>query len=374
MYDVIIIGAGPAGLTSALYLLRANKKVLLLEAKNYGGQIINANKIENYPGIESISGFDFANNLFNQVKKLGVEIKYETVLKINEDKKVITNKNEYQSKAIIIATGASNRKLNIPNENKYLSKGVSYCATCDGPFYKNKIVAVVGGGNTALEDALYLSNIAQKVYLIHRREEFRGESKYLEELKKKSNVEFILNSNIISIDGNEYLENITIKDQENNIGGAIEQTENLNQQPQELSQIEADIQTAKNTTSFIKPIEGIISSKYGQRDPSTPTVPKNHTGIDLAVNAGTKIKAATAGEVVLKSSEGDYGNHIKVQIGEVSIIYAHCNSIYVNQGDKIEQGQEIAEVGSTGNSTGPHLHFEIRVSERTIDPQTLVEL
>lgn len=217
MYDVIIIGAGPAGLTSALYLLRANKKVLLLEAKNYGGQIINANKIENYPGIESISGFDFANNLFNQVKKLGVEIKYETVLKINEDKKVITNKNEYQSKAIIIATGASNRKLNIPNENKYLSKGVSYCATCDGPFYKNKIVAVVGGGNTALEDALYLSNIAQKVYLIHRREEFRGESKYLEELKKKSNVEFILNSNIISIDGNEYLENITIKDQENNI-------------------------------------------------------------------------------------------------------------------------------------------------------------
>ena len=217
MYDVIIIGAGPAGLTSALYLLRANKKVLLLEAKNYGGQIINANKIENYPGIESISGFDFANNLFNQVKKLGEEIKYETVLKINEDKKVITNKNEYQSKAIIIATGASNRKLNIPNENKYLSKGVSYCATCDGPFYKNKIVAVVGGGNTALEDALYLSNIAQKVYLIHRREEFRGESKYLEELKKKSNVEFILNSNIISIDGNEYLENITIKDQENNI-------------------------------------------------------------------------------------------------------------------------------------------------------------
>ena len=217
MYDVIIIGAGPAGLTSALYLLRANKKVLLLEAKNYGGQIINANKIENYPGIESISGFDFANNLFNQVKKLGVEIKYETVLKINEDKKVITNKNEYQSKAIIIATGASNRKLNIPNENKYLSKGVSYCATCDGPFYKNKIVAVVGGGNTALEDALYLSNIAQKVYLIHRREKFRGESKYLEELKKKSNVEFILNSNIISIDGNEYLENITIKDQENNI-------------------------------------------------------------------------------------------------------------------------------------------------------------
>ena len=161
---------------------------------------------------------------------------------------------------------------------------------------------------------------------------------------------------------------------EENIGGAIEQTENLDQQSQELSQNEADVQTAKNTTSFIKPIEAVISSKYGQRTPTTATVPKNHTGTDLAAPAGTKIRASTAGEVVLNSQEGDYGNHLKIQIGEVSIIYAHCNALYVNQGDKVEQGQEIAEVGSTGNSTGPHLHFEIRVSERTIDPQSVLEL
>ena len=214
MYDTIIIGAGPAGLTSALYLLRANKKVLVLEAKSYGGQILNANKVENYPGIMSISGYDFATNLYAQVKNLGADIRYETVLKISDDKKVITDKNEYQSLTIIIATGASNRKLNLPNETKFIGKGISYCATCDGNFFKEKIVAVIGGGNTALEDAIYLSNLAHKVYLIHRRSEFRGEDKNLEELKSKTNVEFILNSNIVSLNGDEYLESITLKDNE----------------------------------------------------------------------------------------------------------------------------------------------------------------
>ena len=168
----------------------------------------------------------------------------------------------------------------------------------------------------------------------------------------------------------------TNKDENNNdenIGGECEQTENLDQKEQDLSQIESDIQTAKNTTSFIKPIEAVVSSEYGYRNPSTQSVPKNHTGIDLATAIGTKIKSATSGEVVLNSEEGDYGKHLKIQIGEVSIIYAHCNALYVNQGDKVEQGQEIAEVGSTGNSTGPHLHFEVRVSERTIDPRSIIE-
>ena len=212
MYDVIIIGAGPAGLTSALYLLRANKKVLVLEAKSYGGQIINASNVENYPGIESISGFDFATNLYNQVVKLGGEIKFETVIRVEEDRRVITSKNEYNSKAVIIATGAANRKLNIENEEKFIGKGISYCATCDGNFFKNKEVAVNGGGNTALEDAIYLSNLCSKVYLIHRRDEFRGEDKYVEELKNKSNVEFILNSKITSINGLDKLESITINE------------------------------------------------------------------------------------------------------------------------------------------------------------------
>ena len=156
-------------------------------------------------------------------------------------------------------------------------------------------------------------------------------------------------------------------------------TESTNEQQtsnneQELSEEEQQINKIKATTTFIKPIDGTISSKYGQREPTTATVPKNHTGVDIAANMGTKIKAATSGEVVLASEEGDYGKHLKIQIGEVSIIYAHCNNLYVKQGDKIEQGQEIAEVGSTGNSTGPHLHFEIRLSEKTIDPQKILDL
>ena len=210
MYDIIIVGAGPAGMTSALYALRANKKVLVLEAKSYGGQIINANLVENYPGLPNVSGFEFANNLYNQIKDLGVELKYETVIRIEEDKRVITNKDSYKGKAIILATGAENRKLNIDKEEEFIGKGISYCATCDGNFYKKKDVAVVGGGNTALEDALYLSNICNKVYLIHRRDSFRGESKYLDELKSKSNVKIITNSNVIKINGNDKLESIEL--------------------------------------------------------------------------------------------------------------------------------------------------------------------
>ena len=141
-----------------------------------------------------------------------------------------------------------------------------------------------------------------------------------------------------------------------------------------LSEEEQRIQTIKNTTSFIKPVEGPISSKFGLRNPTTKTVPKNHTGTDIKANTGTKIKSATDGEVVLASSEGDYGNHLKIQIGEVSVIYAHCNKLYVKQGDKVTQGQEIAEVGSTGNSTGPHLHFEIRLNETAIDPEKILQL
>ena len=141
-----------------------------------------------------------------------------------------------------------------------------------------------------------------------------------------------------------------------------------------LTQEEQDVLTAKNTTNFIKPIEGEISSKYGLRNPTTQTVPKNHTGVDIKANQGTVIRSATEGKVILSSSEGDYGNHLKIQIGEVSIIYAHCLKLYVKQGDKVIQGQEIAEVGSTGNSTGPHLHFEVRVQERCVDPEKILQL
>lgn len=150
--------------------------------------------------------------------------------------------------------------------------------------------------------------------------------------------------------------------------------ENTEQQVQTLSQEEQDIQNVKNTSTFIKPIEGKITSAFGRREEATGRVPKNHTGTDIAANMGVKIKSATDGEVVLASDEGDYGKHLKIQIGEVSIIYAHCNALYVEQGDKVFQGQEIGEVGSTGNSTGPHLHFEIRIYERVVNPQSILEL
>lgn len=219
MYDIIIIGAGPAGLTASIYALRSSKKVLVLESRNYGGQIINANSIENYPAIEKISGFDLATNMYNQAKKLGAEIVFEEVVSINDlniQKEIITNKNIYKTKSVIIATGLENRKLGIPNEEELIGKGISYCATCDGNFYKDKIVAVVGGGNTALEDALYLSNIASKVYLIHRRDEFRGESLSVKHLKEKNNIEFIYESTIKNINGKDKLESIEIVNQSGN--------------------------------------------------------------------------------------------------------------------------------------------------------------
>ena len=212
MYDTIIIGAGPAGLTAALYLARANKKVLILEAKAYGGQIIKANKVENYPGVKEISGYDLATIMYEQVKALNVEIKYEIAKKITKNKEVYTNDNIYKAKSIILATGCENRRLNLPNEINYIGKGLSYCATCDGAFYKNKIVAVIGGGASAVNDALYLSNICNKVYLIHRNETFKVDIN-----NKSENIEIILNSTVVSINGDNLIESIDIKDKDNNI-------------------------------------------------------------------------------------------------------------------------------------------------------------
>lgn len=215
MYDLIIVGAGPAGLTAALYALRAGKKVLVLEEKAYGGQIINAQKIKNYPGIIEISGKDWAMTLFQQVKNFGGETKLEKVvsLKVEDDEKIITTDmdEKYRTKAVIISTGTGYRKLDLPKEKELAGKGVSYCATCDGNFYQDKDVAVVGGGNTALMDAIYLSGIAKKVYLIHRRDEFRGEKTYVDEVKKKKNVEILLDTIVTEINGIDNLESLSTK-------------------------------------------------------------------------------------------------------------------------------------------------------------------
>ena len=212
MYDVIVVGAGPAGMTAALYALRANKTVLILEGKSYGGQILLASSIENYPAIKEISGYDYSKNLYDQIKSLGAIYKNEVVLKVDSDKSVTTNDNVYHGKAVIIATGASSRKLGLKNEDILTGKGVSYCATCDGNFFKNKVVAVNGGGNTAVGDALYLSNIAKKVYLIHRRDDFRADKKNLKELKSKDNIELLTNRIIAKLNGTKKLESITIVD------------------------------------------------------------------------------------------------------------------------------------------------------------------
>ena len=220
MYDIIIIGAGPAGLTSAIYARRASKKVLVLEAKTYGGQIINTLDIENYPAEEHISGFDFATKIYNQAKSLGAEIFFEKVVNINDlgkEKEVETTKNKYKAKAIIIATGSENRKLGLDNEDSLVGKGISYCATCDGAFYRKKVVAVVGGGNTALEDALYLADIAEKVYLIHRRDEFRGSESNVKLLKKKNNIEFIYNSNVTKLNAEEKLKSIEVTNKDGSV-------------------------------------------------------------------------------------------------------------------------------------------------------------
>ena len=182
MYDIIIIGAGTAGLSAAIYGRRSGKNVLVIEKLSYGGQIINTPEIENYPGIQKISGFEFATALNKQAKDLGAEIVSGDVTSVsangpdNASFKVVTNKAEYEGSKVIIATGSKNRPLGLEHEKEWIGKGISYCATCDGMFFRGKTVAVAGGGNTALEDAAFLSNYCEKVYLIHRRNELRGET------------------------------------------------------------------------------------------------------------------------------------------------------------------------------------------------------
>ena len=215
VYDIIVVGAGPAGMTAAIYARRAGKSVLVLEAVSYGGQIINTPDIENYPVEAHISGFDFSTKVYEQAKGLGAEFAFEKVVELKEEdgaKTVVTTKNTYQAKAVILATGSENRKLGLEDEAKLTGKGVSYCATCDGNFYRNKVVAVVGGGNTALEDALYLADIAKQVYLIHRRDSFRGEEMNVARLKEKGNVEFIYNANVTKLIAEKRLKAIEVTD------------------------------------------------------------------------------------------------------------------------------------------------------------------
>ena len=214
MYDIVIIGAGPAGLSAAIYGQRAGKETLLIDAKGFGGQIINTPDVENYPGIKRVSGLELATNLYEQATELGAEIVYEKAVGIEDAgqyKKVKTESAVYETKSVIISTGAKNRPMGLEQEEKYTGDGVSYCATCDGAFFRGRDVAVIGGGNTALEDAEVLSGIADKVYLVHRRDQFRGEEANVKRLREKENVEFVLDSVPVELVGDTMISGLKVK-------------------------------------------------------------------------------------------------------------------------------------------------------------------
>lgn len=220
MYDIIIIGAGTAGLTAALYGARAGKSVLVFEEKAVGGQIINSPAIENYPGIKHISGFQFIQQLREQAEAAGAKIinsQAEKLVNQGARKVIMTKDSLYESRSVILCTGVVQKKLGLPRENELTGLGVSYCAVCDGAFYRDRRVAVVGGGNTALEDAMFLSNYCKMVYVIHRRDRFRGESRLVNDLSQRENVEFILESTVVSLQGEDRLESIRVKNVNTNI-------------------------------------------------------------------------------------------------------------------------------------------------------------
>ena len=212
MYDIMIIGGGPAGLTAALYARRANKNVLVIEKATFGGQITFSPKVENIPGFISLTGNEFAEKLVEQVLEQGADVEMTEVLEIKDGdtKTVVTEDGEFEGKAVIIATGAKHRMLGLDNEEKYVGEGISFCAVCDGAFYKNKVVGVVGGGNSALQEALLLSDLAKKVYVIQNLDFLTGEKKLSEQLYAKDNVEVILGTVVDSFNGATELEGVTV--------------------------------------------------------------------------------------------------------------------------------------------------------------------
>ena len=215
MYNIGIIGGGTAGLTAAIYGQRAGKQTVVFEGANYGGQIVFSPNVENYPGIASISGAQYSMNLVEQATNLGAETKREQVKevkKVEDGYSVVTEEGEYLCQALVLATGVTHRHLGLENEEKLTGAGVSYCATCDGMFFRGKNVAVIGGGNTALQDAEFLSNYCSKVYLVHRREEFRGDAKNVSSLREKENVEFVLNALPEEILGEQMVQGLVVTD------------------------------------------------------------------------------------------------------------------------------------------------------------------
>ncbi len=213
MYDIIIIGGGPAGLTAALYARRANKSVLVIEKATFGGQITYSPKVENIPGFLSLSGNEFAEKLTEQVLEQGADVEMCEVTEIRKGEtfNVVTDDGEFEGKSVIIATGAKHRMLGIDREEQFVGEGISFCAVCDGAFYEGKTVAVIGGGNSALQEAILLSDLAKKVYVVQNLDYLTGEQKLVEQLKAKDNVEIILGTVVEELIGDTELTGIKVK-------------------------------------------------------------------------------------------------------------------------------------------------------------------
>ena len=224
-YDVVIIGAGPAGLTSAIYDARAGLKTLILEKQIVGGQIAWTDNIENYPGFDGINGLDLAKKMQEQATKHGAIYKDGEVIEIKDEgnqKVIVTKEGEIKTKAIIVAVGSNPRKLNVPGEKEYEGKGIHYCALCDGAMYRDKVVAVIGGGDAAIKESLYLANLAKKVIVIHRRDELRAEKDHQEDAFAKNNIEFVWDSVVTEFIGTKFLEKLKIKNVKTNVESEIE--------------------------------------------------------------------------------------------------------------------------------------------------------
>lgn len=215
MYDLIIIGSGPAGMTAGIYAVRREMKTLII-GKEVGGQMVWASEIENYPGFESISSFELINRFKNQTINFGVEMKDDEVKQIEKTAEgnflLHTNRETFEAKSVIVAMGLSPRRLAVAGEVEFNGRGVSYCANCDGPFFKNKVVAVVGGGNSALDAAEVLSKIASKVYLVHRSSSLKAFDALVAQVKSRSNIDIILDTEIKSIEGGQKVEKIKLID------------------------------------------------------------------------------------------------------------------------------------------------------------------
>ncbi len=217
MYDILIVGGGVAGLTAAIYARRAGRTVLLLEGVGLGGQIAASPLVENYPGVPSISGSGLSDALSTQAKDLGTEVKYGQATgaeKTAQGFRLTAGKKKYEGRALILCTGAKHRKLGLEKEDSFVGRGVSYCATCDGAFFRDKAVAVVGGGDSALQSALFLSQLCSSVTLIHRREELRAQRAYVDAARARENIRFLLNAQVTALQGEDTLTAVTVREGE----------------------------------------------------------------------------------------------------------------------------------------------------------------